>query len=197
MKSKKFWLGSLLAAIGLCLLISIPLYFIQSHASKTKLLKDYNKQEQALTSDFATDYQLPPKPINRKNQKDDDLIGKLVIPKISLEVPIVEGTDQKALKKGAGHLTTSVAAGENGTSVIAAHNTTFFHHIGELALKDTVQVDTLSGTKTFEVYETKVVKTGDPIYNTVTPSLVLETCYPFDVGTETPYRYLVFTKVIN
>ncbi|MBU8915850.1 class D sortase [Neobacillus sp. 114] len=197
MKSKKFWLGSLLAAIGLCLLISIPLYFIQSHASKTKLLKDYNKQEQALTSDLATDYQLPPKPINRKNQKDDDLIGKLVIPKISLEVPIVEGTDQKALKKGAGHLTTSVAAGENGTSVIAAHNTTFFHHIGELALKDTVQVDTLSGTKTFEVYETKVVKTGDPIYNTVTPSLVLETCYPFDVGTETPYRYLVFTKVIN
>lgn len=197
MKSKKFVFGSLIITIGICLLVAIPVYFFQSHANSTKLLKEYDKQEQAIAEQPQTKNQPQPITINQKNQTEDVLLGKLVIPSISLEVPLLEGTDQKVLKNGAGHLTTSVEAGKNGTSVIAAHNTTFFHNIGQLKLSDTLQVETVAGTKTFEVYETKVVKTGDPIFNTVTPSLVLETCYPFDTGTQTPYRYLVFTQLKN
>ncbi len=199
MKSKKFVVGSIIITVGICLLLSIPLYFLQSHANQTKLLKEYDKQEQAYTQHSKTENPPLPTPVNQKteNKVEDRLLGKLVIPKISLEVPILEGTDQAVLKKGAGHLTASVETGKNGASVIAAHNTTFFHNIGQLKQNDTFQVETVSGTQTFQVYDTKVVKTGDPIYNTETPTLVLETCYPLDTGTLTPYRYLVFTKIMN
>lgn len=183
MKHRRIIVGSLAITIGICLLLSIPYFFLQSQFNKTKLLQEYNQQAYLQSTS--------------KGANQVEATGKLLIPSIALETPIVEGTEQDLLIKGAGHLSTSVMPGINGTSVIAAHNVTFFHNLGQVKLNDRIQVKQKSGTYTFVVYATKIVSTGDPIYNTETPSLVLETCYPFDAMNLTPYRYLVYCSLTS
>lgn len=186
MKHRRIIVGSLAITIGVCLLLSIPYFFLQSQFNTTKLLQEYNQQASLQSKNDKQGEG------TAKGANQVEATGKLLIPSIALETPIVEGTEQDLLIKGAGHLSTSVMPGINGTSVIAAHNVTFFHNLGQVKLNDRIQVQEKSGTHTFVVYATKIVKAGDPIYNTETPSLVLETCYPFNAMNLTPYRYLVF-----
>lgn len=192
MKHRRIIIGSVFIGLGLCLILSIPYFFFTSHQSETKLLHDYNQK----ISVKATKEKTSQKPPGQKAPSAAiEATGKITIKSLSLEVPIVEGTDNSALAKGAGHLSTSVQPGEKGTSILAAHNITFFKTIGRLKVNDTIQVDTKTGTYDFRVYNTKIVHTGDPVYQTETPSLVLETCYPFTTLQTTPYRYLVFASI--
>jgi LPXTG-site transpeptidase (sortase) family protein len=193
MKRNRIIIGSVAIGIGLFLLLSIPNFFFTSHQNETKLLYDYNQK----VSVKATKEETPQKPLVQKvsNEANGGAIGKITIQSLSLEVPIVEGTDSTSLTKGAGHLSTSVQPGEKGTSILAAHNITFFHTIGHLKVNDSIQVETQTGTHNFRVYDTKIVHIGDPVYQTETPSLILETCYPFDSLQRTPERYLVYASI--
>jgi LPXTG-site transpeptidase (sortase) family protein len=193
MKRKRIIIGSVLIGLGLFLLLSIPYFFFTSHQNATKLLHDYNQKVLAKAPKEDTPHNLPQKP--HKQKVSDGAIGIITIKSLSLEVPIVEGTNDAALSKGVGHLSTSVQPGEKGTSILAAHNITFFHTIGQLKDNDTIQVNSMTGTHVFRVIDTKIVHTGDPVYQTETPSLVLETCYPFNTVHLTPYRYLVFASI--
>lgn len=189
MKHKRIIIGSFFIGLGLCLILSIPYFFFTSHQSETKLLHDYNQKILVRV----TKEKAPQKPLEQK--VSGGAIGKITIKSLSLEVPIVEGTDDAALSKGAGHLSSSVLPGKKGTSILAAHNITFFKTIGRLKVNDTIQVNTKTGIYNFRIYDTKIVHTGDPVYQTETPSLVLETCYPFSTIQATPYRYLVFASI--
>jgi len=122
-------------------------------------------------------------------------LGIISIPDISLQAPVLEGTDDKEINVAVGHLTTSVQPGQIGTSVLAAHNATWFHNVDHLSIGNQVVVQTDVGTYTFRVTQMKVVRVGADVYNTSTPSLVLETCYPLNALYLTPYRYLVFASI--
>jgi sortase A len=54
-----------------------------------------------------------------------DAIGRLVIPRISLDDVIVSGADKESLKKGPGHYAKTPMPGESGNAAIACHRTTF------------------------------------------------------------------------
>lgn len=124
-------------------------------------------------------------------------VGVLQIPGLSLNAPVVQGVADKQINVAVGHLTTSVMPGERGTSVLAAHNATWFRHINQLTKGDTFRLETKSGTFLFQVTQSKVVHVGDPIYNTENASMVLESCYPLDALYLTPYRYLVYAKLVQ
>lgn len=122
-------------------------------------------------------------------------LARLVIPKIGLVAAVVQGTQAAQLAEGPGHLSTSVLPGERGTSVLAAHNATFFRRINRLRPGDVVVVQTPTTRLQFTVTAAQVVKTGTPVRNTRRPSLVLESCYPLNALYLTPYRYLVYARL--
>lgn len=86
---------------------------------------------------------------------------------------------------------------KTGTSIIAAHNATWFRHTNNLKNGAKIDVRTKNGLETFEVTKHKVVHTGSPVYNSANPTIVLETCYPTDALYLTPYRLLVYGKWVS
>lgn len=182
-------IGLALMIIGLILLLKIPYFYIHSQSAGTKLIKT----EKTKTPKIETTTYHPVSNISAPSS--GALIGTIHIPSLSLTAPILEGTTTKVLDEGAGHLTTSIMPGEVGTSVIAAHNVTWFRHVDKLKTGNPIQIQTNYGKFLFHVTRTKIVKTGDPIYNTTQPSIVLVACYPLNALHLTPYRYLVFAQM--
>ncbi len=85
-----------------------------------------------------------------------EAFAEVRIPKIDLEVTIVEGVRRRDLKKGPGHLTGSPLPGQPGNSVISGHRTTYgapFGDLDELVAGDRIEVETALGLHIYEVRE--------------------------------------------
>ena len=129
----------------------------------------------------------------------DDGLTRVSIPKINLDVIVVEGTNHRALRVGPGHLKTTPAPGEVGNSVISAHRDTFFRHIYELAKGDEIQVRRGGHTFTFQVTGKKIVEPSDVsvLKNSPDARLTLITCYPTYYIGPAPQRLIVFSKLVG
>ncbi len=124
-------------------------------------------------------------------------VAELSIPALHLTVPVVQGTTTALLLLAPGHYTGSVLPGESGTSVIAAHNATFFRHINQLRTGDHIVIRTTRGTFTFAVDNKRIVSDTAGLPNTNTPTLDLEACCPLDALYFTSDRYVVFAQLIQ
>ncbi len=117
-------------------------------------------------------------------------LGTLKIPAIGLTVKVVQGTDSKALAKGAGHFTnTSIW---DGNCCLAGHNRGVTNHFGKihtLDTGDTITLTTKLGTRTYSV--TNVMKVGETdnsmLAATTENCITLFTC----VRDERDYRWCV------
>ncbi len=129
----------------------------------------------------------------------DDGLTRVSIPKINLDVIVVEGTNHRALRIGPGHLKTTPAPGEVGNSVISAHRDTFFRHIYELVKGDEIQVRRGGHTYTFQVTGKKIVEPSDVsvLKNSPDARLTLITCYPTYYIGPAPQRLIVFSKLVG
>lgn len=111
---------------------------------------------------------------------NDNVIGILKIPKINLEAPIKEGTEQDILKYAIGHFIESRLF--YGNVVLAAHNqgiySHYFERINELSEKDEIIYLTKFGEKTYKVIQTKIIEDTDwsVIENTEKDLITLITC---------------------
>lgn len=121
----------------------------------------------------------------------DPVRGVLSVPKLGLRAPVEEGTSNATLAVAIGHIVASVWPGATGTSILAAHDVSYFVHIDELATGDAVDYVTPCTTYHFAVSGHQVVKAGSPVYNSPGPTLMLETCWPTDALWYTPDRLLV------
>jgi sortase A len=122
---------------------------------------------------------------------EGSVLTRLVIPKIKVDVLVVEGTSAAALRAGAGHYVGTPLPGEAGNVAIAGHRTTFgrpFHHLDEMKAGDEVLLET-----PFKIFHYKVLPAFDGHANpwpinpsntgvlVDTPSkhlLTLTTCHP-------------------
>ena len=117
-------------------------------------------------------------------------LGTLEIPAIGLKVKIVQGTDNAALAKGAGHFTSTSIW--NGNVALAGHNRGVNNHFGKIHTLDTGNTITLTtalGTRTYTV--TSVAKV-DVMDNTMLEAtsdncITLFTC----VMNQPSYRWCV------
>ena len=75
-------------------------------------------------------------------------IGILRIPKISVEVPILEGTDDLTLNRGVGHVAGTANPGEQGNVAIAGHRDGFFRGSEDIAVGDQIEIATLQQSLT-------------------------------------------------
>lgn len=129
----------------------------------------------------------------------EQMLTRLLIPKIEMDAIVVEGASRKNLSAGPGHMKLTPEPGENGNAVITAHRDTFFRHIYELNKGDQIQVRRSGRTFTYEVTGRKIVMPEDVsvIKPTVDPQLTLITCYPTYYIGPAPKRLVVFSKLVE
>jgi len=120
-------------------------------------------------------------------------IGILRIPKINVEVPVLEGTDDLVLNRGVGHVTGTAYPGENGNVAIAGHRDGFFRGLKDVAVGDRIELITLQRTDKYIIDRITIVERTD--VSVLEPrshsSLTLITCYPFYFIGSAPQRYIV------
>jgi sortase A len=126
-------------------------------------------------------------------------IAILRIPKIHVEVPVLEGTDDLSLNRGVGHVAGTASPGENGNMAIAGHRDGFFRGLKDAGLGDMIEMDTPGRTETYVIDRITIV---DPTDRSVLEpsrraSLTLVTCYPFYFIGSAPKRYIVRASVVD
>ncbi len=120
-------------------------------------------------------------------------LGILRIPKIGLEVAVLEGTDDLTLNRAAGHVEDTAKPGEAGNVAIAAHRDGFFRGLKDIAKGDTIEIETLAGVDTYRITDIWIVKPEDVqvLDPTPEPAVTLVACYPFYFVGHAPQRYIV------
>ncbi len=129
----------------------------------------------------------------------EEPLAVLSIPKIGVEVPIFEGTDDVTLNRGAGRIVGTARPGEPGNMGIAAHRDGFFRKLKDLQLGDRIELSTINGTLAYAVADTMVVQPKDVsvLRARAQPSLTLVTCYPFYFVGDAPQRYIVHASLVQ
>lgn len=117
----------------------------------------------------------------------------LRIPKIHLEVPVLEGTDDLTLNRAVGHITGTDLPGHNGNIGIAGHRDGFFRGLKDAAAGDTIEVMTQNEARTYVIDQISIVNPSDVsvLARRSRPSVTLVTCYPFYFVGSAPERYIV------
>ena len=121
----------------------------------------------------------------------------LEIPRIGLEAPVFEGTDDLTLNRGVGWISGTAHLGQSGNVGIAGHRDGFFRGLKDVVVGDSIQLKTTEGTKTYRVDQIRVVKPNNiqVLENRAVPTLTLVTCYPFYYVGSAPLRYIVRASV--
>jgi len=152
----------------------------------------------ALPGETAPDYSLWSKERIKayeesKAQKATDPLGVLRIPKIGLEVAVLDGTDDFTLNRAVGHIEDTAKPGENGNVGIAGHRDGFFRGLKDVVKGDTMELETTAGSQTYRVQDIWIVQPEDVqvLDPTPGPALTLVACYPFYFVGHAPQRYIV------
>jgi sortase A len=126
-------------------------------------------------------------------------IAILRIPKIHVEVPVLEGTDDLSLNRGVGHVVGTANPGDKGNMAIAGHRDGFFRALKDIGLGDTIEMATLERTETYIIDRITIVDPNDVSVLKPSPhaSLTLITCYPFYFVGSAPKRYIVQASVAD
>ena len=131
--------------------------------------------------------------------KIGEVIGVLSIPRLKRDLPIIEGTGSKELKRGVGHYVRSVLPGVSDNSVLSGHRGTVFKNLDNIKIRDLLIVTTEYGEFIYKVYKIRIVKANDK--TVIVPNedaiLTLSTCYPFRYVGNAPERYIVQANLIN
>jgi sortase A len=120
-------------------------------------------------------------------------IAVLRIPKIRLEAPLFDGTDQLTLNHGIGRIRGTAHPGDRGNIGIAGHRDGFFRGLKDVGVGDAIELKTRKATHTYIVEQIQIVspRQVDVLRPTSVPSLTLVTCYPFYFIGSAPQRYIV------
>jgi sortase A len=126
-------------------------------------------------------------------QETDAPLAVLRIPKIRLEVPVLDGTDDFALNRAVGHIRGTARPGEVGNVGIAGHRDGFFRGLKNITRGDLIKLETLEGTETYIIDEVVIVDPDavEVLDPTEASSITLVTCYPFYFVGSAPQRYVV------
>jgi sortase A len=124
-------------------------------------------------------------------------IGILRIPRINIEVPVLEGTDDLSLNRGVGHVVGTAYPGKTGNIAIAGHRDGFFRGLKDIVLGDTIVLVTSGDKDTYIVNRLTIVAPTDVsvLATSSTATLTLITCYPFYYMGSAPKRYIVQASI--
>ena len=131
--------------------------------------------------------------------KLDAPLAVLSIPRIGLEVPVFDGTDDLILNRGAGRITGTAKPGQPGNVGIAAHRDGFFRGLKDVRVGDRIELRVQGDHSLYAVDDIEIVQPTDVtvLRNRASPSLTLVTCYPFYFVGDAPQRYIVHASIMD
>jgi sortase A len=135
----------------------------------------------------------------RRSSKRGQVIGRLRVPRMGINMLLVNGTDHDTLKKGPGRDGRTFMPGENRLVYIAGHRTTYlapFSHIDRLRRGDRVTIEVPYGTFIYTVTRHRIVKSTDlSVLRSPRHELVeLQACHPRFFAS---HRYIAYAKLLR
>lgn len=123
----------------------------------------------------------------------------LRIPSAAMEVPVLEGTTDLVLNRGAGHISGTDEFGGGGNIVLAGHRDGFFRHLKNVSVGDRIEVAHPGATDVYRVDSLRVVDKHDvsALRSSDHAVLTLVTCYPFFYLGAAPQRYIVRASLVS
>ena len=141
----------------------------------------------------------PPERVLRRKPLKGDAIARIEIPSIDVSEYVVEGTDTGSLRKGPGHYPETPLPGDDGTTAIAGHRTTYgapFRDIDDLKRGQVIAVDMPDGRFVYRVEGTAIVDDSD--LSVLEPvgyrRLMLSACHPLYSAAQ---RVIVFARQVR
>ena len=135
----------------------------------------------------------------RLNSARGEVIGRLRVPRMGVNMLLVNGTDHETLKKGPGRDLRTFMPGENRLVYIAGHRTTYlapFSHIDRLRSGDRVTIEVPYATFIYSVTGHRIVKATDlSVLRSPQHELVeLQACHPRFFAS---HRYIAYAKLLR
>lgn len=120
-------------------------------------------------------------------------LAVLRIPKIGLEVPVLDGTDELTLNRAVGRIAGTATVETMGNLGIAGHRDGYFRGLKDVAVGDLIELETLTDTLRFVIEDISIVMPTDVhvLAPTERPTITLVGCYPFYYVGKAPQRYIV------
>jgi len=125
--------------------------------------------------------------------------GVLDIGRLRIRAPVLDGTDDLTLNRGAGWIAGTARPGGAGNIGIAAHRDGFFRGLKDIVLGDEIVLTTMHERATYAVDQIEIVdpERVDVLQPRATPSLTLVTCYPFYFVGDAPQRFIVHARLMG
>lgn len=126
-------------------------------------------------------------------------LAVLSIPRIGVEVPVFDGTDDLTLNRGAGRISGTARPGQPGNIGIAAHRDGFFRGLKDIRVGDRIELRAQSYEFLYTVDDIQIVQPTDVsvLRNRSNSSVTLVTCYPFYFVGDAPQRYIVRASIVD
>jgi sortase A len=135
----------------------------------------------------------------RRRAKRGEAIARIKIPRIGLNMIVVNGTDHDSLKRGPGRDLRTYMPGQNQLVYIAGHRTTYlapFSHIDSLRRGDSVTLELPYATFQYRITGHVVVPADDlsRLHSRGYEVLALQACHPRFFAT---HRYIAYARPIR
>ena len=172
---------------GVC---SVCLFFFIHNTHKNKVIEKnlLNKADTIISGEVVNNKEIDVESKELENEsfsiekleEDDKIVGKVIIDKINVVAPIIDGVDQDTLKIAVGHFSRS--SYWNGNVCLASHNrgsyAHYFEKINTLSIGDEIKYQTKLGTRIYVVTETKQISEEElsVLDNTNENTITLITC---------------------
>jgi sortase A len=125
-------------------------------------------------------------------------LARLEAPTVALTATVLEGSDDRTLRRAAGHIEYTPLPGEDGNVGIAGHRDTVFRALRHLQVGDPLKLTTATRVLEYKVSRTWVVEPDavEVLESTGGRVITLVTCYPFSFVGNAPKRYIVRAELV-
>jgi sortase A len=126
-------------------------------------------------------------------------IGRIVVPRLGLNMVLVNGTDDASLRRGPGRDLRTYMPGQDRLVYIAGHRTTFlapFSHIDAMRRGDPIRLEMPYGTFLYRAVRHSIVPATDlaVLRSPRHELLALQACHPRFFAS---HRYIVYARLVS
>lgn len=135
----------------------------------------------------------------RESLRTGDAVGRLIVPRLGLDIVIVEGTDDRTLRRGPGRHEETYVPGEDELVYVAGHRTTYsapFSRIDELRPGDAVVLEVPYGRFEYRITRHRIVDDRElsVLRSQGEELLALQACHPRFFAS---HRYIAYAEPVR
>jgi sortase A len=207
-------LGTFLAVAGALTLVwallvwqwQDPFTALYTKWKQHQLAGQYEKQARSFESSISTESLSAEREsiaraakLYRKEANRGRAIGRLRVPRMGVNMILVNGTDHATLKKGPGRDLRTFMPGEDRLVYVAGHRTTYlapFSHIDDVRRGDRITIEVPYGTFVYTATRHRIVKATDlsVLRSPQHELLELQACHPRFFAS---HRYIVYAQLVR